>query len=285
MTKKLTFSGLVLIAALLNAGGAYAGAFSSDWEDNPYARARLIAAEYPNKEQPDTANAGVQIELNPGWKTYWRVPGDSGIPPRIMWKGSKNVKSIEVRWPAPHRYIDEYGMSIGYKDEIVLPLKITPIDKTAPVHLSLQLDYAVCKEVCLPVNSKMTLKLTPAKNTKSPFGRKLKRFLAQVPKQAMPEAGLRIRGLEVVADNGRVTLKLDVENSTDDPLVDVFVEGRDDLFFGTPKPIKNTGKMSHVEMPVSGAKSANALDGDKIRLTMVGKKSSTTQYWQVGGVN
>ena len=61
-----------------------------------------------------------------GWKTYWRMPGDAGIPPQFDWSGSQNVKSVEVLWPAPQRFIDSGGETVGYKDRVVFPLRIVP---------------------------------------------------------------------------------------------------------------------------------------------------------------
>lgn len=281
MNMRAFFVITTLCSAILSANGAIAGSFSSPWEDNPYARARLIAAEYPDATRGENPVAGVQIELNPGWKTYWRVPGDAGIPPRMNWSGSENVKSVEVRWPAPHRYIDKYGMSIGYKDEIVLPLNIQPKDASAPIHLALELDYAVCKEVCLPVNSKMALDIAPQKHTGGPFKRKLQRFQKQVPISVEKQVGMKVRGLGISQNGKRVLLSFEIENSVGDQVVDVFVEGRDNLFFGTPTLIKNAGKMARVDIPVTGLKDTGALKGDTLRLTLVGKKSSTNQYWQV----
>lgn len=281
MELRFALAGVFLFAVFLGAADVNADVFSSRWEDNPVARARLISSGYPDADTDQGASAGVHIEINPGWKTYWRVPGDAGIPPRINWKGSKNVASVEVLWPAPHRFIDKYGMSIGYKDEIVLPLKVVPKDKAAPLHLVLQLDYAVCKEVCLPVEAKMSLEIVPGKTTRSPFKRKLQRFMRQIPQAEKPEIGLRVSALEVVVSDDRITLSFDIENPADNPIVDLFVEGRDELFFGTPKTIKNKGTTGRVEVPVSGVKTVDMLDGDRLRLTLVGKKSAVNQYWKI----
>ncbi len=277
-------AGLFLTLALTGSGDVGAEVFSSPWAENPYARARLITTGYSGlgAGEQSKAIAGLQIELNPGWKTYWRVPGDSGIPPLINWEGSKNIRSIEIRWPAPYRFIDQYGMSIGYKNEIVLPVNIIPKDETAPVQLALELDYAVCADVCLPVNSKMALNIEPDSKKAGPFVRKLDRFEAKVPSSAEPAKGLRVRALNVMDGDKEVTLSFEVENPANDRLVDVFVEGNETLFFGTPKDIIKNGNVNSVQVPVSGAKSAAALKGSKLRFTLVGKKSSTDQYWVVG---
>ena len=68
--------------------------------------------------------AGLRLTMAPGWKTYWRAPGDAGIPPEFDWTGSHGVAGVEVRWPVPQVF-DQSGMqSIGYHDEVVLPLEI-----------------------------------------------------------------------------------------------------------------------------------------------------------------
>ena len=70
--------------------------------------------------------AGVEIRLAPGWKTYWRYPGDSGVPPQFDFANSDNVKSVSVPWPAPQRFSDSDGNTIGYKDNVVFPLQREP---------------------------------------------------------------------------------------------------------------------------------------------------------------
>ena len=261
-----------------------AAEFSSPWQDNLYARARLISTGYTGAENKSTTvNAGVHIEIDAGWKTYWRNPGGSGIPTQINWAGSTNVKSIEVAWPAPKRFVDKYGMTIGYKNEIVLPVKIVPLDANAPVQLSLELNYAVCLNICLPVNAKMALAIKPENQAAGPFKRKLARFIKKIPRPSKPSQGLRVRKLDLTGDDKQVTLLFEVENPKGDTLVDVFVEGADTLFFNTPKKIVNKGAVSLVEVSVNGAKSAKALEGNKLRFTLVGKKTSVDQYWTIGG--
>ena len=261
-----------------------AGEFSSPWQDNPYARVRLIATGYPGAENMSPApRAGVQIELDPAWKTYWRIPGDSGIPPEFNWDGSKNVKSVEINWPAPHRFIDKYGMSIGYKNEIVLPIKIVPKDITAPVQLALELNYAVCLEICLPVNANMALDIKPGNKSTGPFRRKLQRFANKVPQTLTSAPGLRVRKLDISGSGENMKLSLEVENPNKEALVDVFIEGGDTLFFDTPSNIIDKGAISQVVVPVFGVETAQALKGKKLRFTLVGKKSSVDQYWTIDG--
>ena len=100
--------------------------------------------------------AAVELHLAPGWKTYWRSPGDAGIPPSFDWSGSTNVKSVRIHWPAPVVF-DANGMqTIGYHDTLVLPVEITPEDIGRPVRLSVVMALGVCDEICLPAVLELT---------------------------------------------------------------------------------------------------------------------------------
>ena len=97
---------------------------ASPWDGTQRAAVRLIAGA----QRDGVHHAGLEIRLAPGWKTYWRYPGDSGIPPRFDFSNSRNVKSVTVRWPAPQRLTDEGGTSIGYKHDVVFPLDVVAQD-------------------------------------------------------------------------------------------------------------------------------------------------------------
>ena len=102
-----------------------------------------------------THMAALAIRLAPGWKTYWRAPGDIGIPPRFDWRGSGNVAGVEVEWPTPVT-IDQGGMTaIGYHGAIVLPLHVLPRAGGRAIALNGTVDLGVCRDVCIP----MTLKV------------------------------------------------------------------------------------------------------------------------------
>ncbi|MBA3910027.1 MAG: hypothetical protein C0524_09075 [Rhodobacter sp.] len=96
--------------------------------------------------------AAVDLTLAPGWKTYWRSPGEAGIPPSFDWSASKNVKSVRIHWPAPSVFESNGIRTIGYQDRLVLPVEVTAIDPARPVTLSLRLDLGVCYDICLPAS-------------------------------------------------------------------------------------------------------------------------------------
>ena len=143
------------------AASAAIAAEASRWDDGLQSSVRLIAARTKGEGAERVYRAGIEFKLNPGWKTYWRYPGDSGVPPSFDYSKSENVKSAIVLFPAPMRFPDGAGgNSIGYKKALVLPVHIVPNDQTKPVMLRLRLDYAVCEKLCVPAEANLELKLT-----------------------------------------------------------------------------------------------------------------------------
>lgn len=96
--------------------------------------------------------AAVELQLAPGWKTYWRSPGDAGIPPLFDWSASENVSSVRIHWPAPKVFEVNGMQTIGYHEQVVLPVEVVPQDPARPVRLSVSVDLGVCDEICLPAN-------------------------------------------------------------------------------------------------------------------------------------
>jgi DsbC/DsbD-like thiol-disulfide interchange protein len=151
---------LCLVLLCIGAPRAAVATDASDWAGDTRSAARLIAGSAQTSEGTKIHRAGVQIRLAPGWKTYWRYPGDSGVPPHFDFAGSDNVKSVTVLWPTPRRLADSEGVTIGYKDNVVFPLRIEPKDPGKPVTLRLKLDYAICEKLCIPVDAKIGIDLT-----------------------------------------------------------------------------------------------------------------------------
>ena len=154
---------LTLVAATFGgfAGGAAASAQdASGWDAQPHTAARLIAGAKSKASNATFVRAGIEIKLDAGWHTYWRDPGDTGVPPTFDFSGSDNVKSATVLWPAPEQFPDGAGgTSIGYVDHVVLPLRVTPDDPAKPSSLHLKLGYAVCGNLCIPAEAHLQLAL------------------------------------------------------------------------------------------------------------------------------
>ena len=109
---------------------------------------------------------GIAFQLQPGWKTYWRTPGDSGVPPRFDFSKSENIEAVTVLWPAPTKFDDGAGgHSLGYHDQIVLPLRIVAKNTDKPVTLRADINYAVCEKICIPVEANAELAFTSVAST------------------------------------------------------------------------------------------------------------------------
>ena len=202
--------------AVMFAGPVYA-ADASAWIDDSHSAIRIIAGNNP--QDADLLRAGIEIKLQPGWKTYWRYPGDSGVPPRFDFSGSDNVKTARVLYPAPHLFHDEDGNSLGYKDRVIFPLRVTPARSGAPVKLRLKLDYAVCEKLCVPAEASAELALSPGASTQD---KALSDAEARVPKKVgVAEAGLTARRVNAAA-KPLVMVDLKAPAGT---AIDVLVEG------------------------------------------------------------
>jgi DsbC/DsbD-like thiol-disulfide interchange protein len=209
-------------------------AASSPWAVGLGARMRLLRGA--PLADADGVAAGVEIALDPGFKTYWRMPGDVGVPPVFDWSGSANLASIAPDWPAPRRF-DEAGVSvIGYGgDNVVLPLRIAPADAANPVKLALTLSYAACKSICVPEKANAALVLTQD----GPGG-----LYASLIEAASREVPLRIEAAAFGLDRqhsvslslarGNAGLSLRPRLDPEEAVLDVFVEAPGSWLFGPP---------------------------------------------------
>src|SRR5438067_8472918 len=124
---------------LLAAGNASAADDASPWDGDVRSGVRVIAGSSATPERAPI-RAGIELRLKPGWHTYWRYPGDAGVPPRFDFAGSQNVHSVEVLWPAPQPIREQGLVAIGYVRDVVWPLAVVAQDPDKPVLLRLGLD-------------------------------------------------------------------------------------------------------------------------------------------------
>jgi suppressor for copper-sensitivity B len=221
----------IAVSALSLPALAQEGATSS-WSKADHASLRLIAGPTtPSGKQ----RVGVEIVLAPNYKTYWRNPGDFGVPPVFDWSGSTNVGGLDVRWPVPERFADNAGYSIGYVGEVVLPISVQPLDPAQPVMLNLKLDYAVCEKMCIPVKGETRLWLEPGVTTvTSP---RLEQFEARVPvpaKLGQSKEQLSIAEAAIDDAGARPELRFLIRLPNEGKVEDVFVEGPGMWSFSKP---------------------------------------------------
>lgn len=233
-----------LLAALLFAWAPFAPgvpahaqelteAATSGWSASEHAKLRLIAGPtLPSGKQ----RIGVEIVMSPGYKTYWRSPGQFGVPPSFDWSGSTNIGGLDVRWPVPERFQDSAGYSIGYVGEVVIPVSVQPVDPTRPVMVVLKLEYAVCDKICIPAGGEASLWLEPG--VTSVTSPRLESYEAKVPVAVKPGVHKEKASIveakldDTVVDPGlKITLQVPAEGKVDD----IFVEGPGMWSFGKPR--------------------------------------------------
>ena len=210
---------------------------------------------------------GIAFQLQPGWKTYWRTPGDSGVPPRFDFSKSDNVEAVTVLWPAPMKFDDGAGGPLGYKNQVVLPLRIVAKNADKPVTLRAEINYAVCEKLCIPVEAKAELAFTSVASTEDSA---LFAALDTVPKPANvgDPNPLTIRD---VKRDGKANVLVDVA-VPDAREVSLFVEGpTPDWALPIPKLIERARPASSASASNSTAcRRARTPEGAALKLTLVG---------------
>ena len=242
--------GLSLVLPAMPAFGA--DAFSTDWAPAAKSQARLIA------DGGDLA--GFEIALAPGAITYWRDPGDAGLPPTLDFSASDNVASVEPEFPAPKRIREaDGGEAFGYDGGVVFPLRVKPRDPAKPVTLKLNADFAVCEKVCLPAKAHLVLKLPSA--GASPHASAINTALAAVPRAVPPKDFGALEALD--ADSWRLC-----SAHEDGPARDLFVEAPEGWWLKTT-PAHADGGRDCFTLTI-GDKPKDAAFPVALRLTLTG---------------
>lgn len=190
---------------------------------------RLLSAGAPVEGVYDT---GIAIVMSSGSHTYWKQPGEAGVPPVFAFNGSENVARADVLFPTPSRIDEEGIVAFGYRDAVVFPVKVSPVDARKPVVLKVDITYAVCNRICMPAHDSATLTLSPG-DQPTPASASIKEALAHVPKP-MPakDAGAIDLVPDTAASKPAWTMKL----SGGLQATDVFVTAPEGYYFAT-KPL------------------------------------------------
>ncbi|WP_169567795.1 protein-disulfide reductase DsbD domain-containing protein [Sneathiella limimaris] len=201
--------------------------FTSEWIETDVSKTRLIAGQYADGEK-NTLLLGLQIKLAAGWKTYWRSPGDSGIPPRFNWQGSENIERVSVKWPVPSAF-DSFGyLTWGYEDEVVLPLIVKLKDSANPVQARLTVDYGVCEKICIPLTQEFALEIPAGASSGLDQSLLATAFLDKAP-TSLKTSDLVTRFALSEAKSGQLQLQVTSTVPLKDPVL--ILEGEDGDFF------------------------------------------------------
>jgi DsbC/DsbD-like thiol-disulfide interchange protein len=237
---------------------------ASPWQRDGHSAVRLLAGSRSGA----VLLGGIAFQLQPGWKAYWRTPGDSGVPPRFDFTKSDNIEAVTVLWPAPMRFDDGAGgVSLGYHDQIVLPLRIVPKSADKPVTLRAEVNYAVCEKLCIPVEANVELGFNSVASTEDSA---LFAALDTVPKPANvgDPNPLTIRD---VKREGKDKVLVDVV-TPDDRNLNLFVEGpTPDWGLPVPKLVEQSPPgVKRFAFALDGVPPGVNPEGAALKLTLVG---------------
>jgi DsbC/DsbD-like thiol-disulfide interchange protein len=236
---------------------------ASPWQRGMHSAVRLLAGS----RSGSVLLGGIAVQLDPGWKTYWRTSGDSGVPPRFDFSKSNNIEAVTVLWPAPKKFDDGGGgNSLGYHNQVVLPLRIVPKNTDKPVTLRADISYAVCEKLCIPVEASTELTFASVASTEDSI---LSAALDTVPKPASvgDPNPLTIRN---VKREGKSVL-VDVL-SPDARTINLFVEGpTPDWALPIPKLLENSPPgVKRFAFELEGVPPGTNPEGAALKLTLVG---------------
>ena len=221
---------------------ALAYAARSDWAPAEQSQLRLLLTA----DDTGRIDGGIEIVLEPGWYTYWRNPGEAGVPPVFDFSGSENVASIDVLYPAPTRYDDGVSVSIIYRDEVVFPLTVTPLKSGEAVTLRLTAQIGVCSEICIPTAVSSEVSLSPDAAPDPLSSARIGEFAKRVPKQAEPG---RFAVESVKADGDALTIEV---RSPDSSYSDLFAEPPAGWYVGQPAFVERVDGRSRYRLSLAG---------------------------------
>ncbi len=237
----------------------------------PEPQTRLLVGG-PASDGEGTYSLGLDIVLPDGWHTYWRHPGDTGLPPTIEAVESGNLESLAVAFPAPQRYDDGFSTSIVYHGRVVLPLDVAADDPGTPVHLVLDVLYGYCKDVCVPASARFEVDLRPDMAADPAAAGEIAAARALVPvPEAASDGALRVTAFEPAGEeDGRPVRRVVVEAPAG-AAVDLFAEGPQGWSLPLPRPVAGDPTSSrHVFLlTIDGLPRHADPAGATIRLTAV----------------
>ncbi len=219
---------------------------------------------------PDGTYIGaLRLTLRDGWKTYWRAPGEAGIPPSFTWRGSRNVGEMSMTWPTPEVFLTSGYQTIGYHHQLVLPIEITPERPGRPVRLKGRMELGICKDICVPSELSFDHQLDSAAPRNPaivaaiaarPFSAREARVSASTCRLTPTKYGIEVEA--------RITMP-----SAGGTEVAVIEAGSPHLFAGATTTRRSGGTLvATSELLPTRAGSLAAVDRSQLRITVLGQK-------------
>lgn len=263
MIKRVFLTLIVIILPVAFSQMVHAGNASSPWIIDQYTKSRLFVGGYDKENK--ILHLGWHLTLKDGWKTYWRTPGEAGLPPRWSWTKNKNINSIAVNWPVPELlHIFDMDTYI-YHNEVILPIEVQVQNENEALSIALDLDYMICEEICIPLEGRYQLDIDTVGKVKISLFQKaqLDRYRGRVPAKISGD------GTTVKADpKGNESLLITLPDHLSS-VKNIIVEGADGMLFGKAVAIqsqdKKRFKVHYMGEPL--------LEGQALTLTLLNKKA------------
>jgi DsbC/DsbD-like thiol-disulfide interchange protein len=246
-----------LAISLIAPAGAHAA--RSDWAAAEKSQLRVLLAPL----EAGRVAGGIEIVLEPGWYTYWRNPGEAGVPPVFDFSGSTNVAGVEVRYPTPERHDDGVSVSLIYKDEVVFPLEVTPLEPGRPVTVRVYASFGVCREICIPTEASSSVTLAPSSEPDPLTGARLALYEPRVP--GLPQPGY-LDVEEVVRDGDALIIDVRMPESSYSTLL---AEPPQGWFIGQPDIVSRADGVSRYRLPLGGKPLGSDVRGQRFRFVAV----------------
>lgn len=218
-----------------------------------------------------THMAALHIQLQPGWKTYWRAPGEGGIPPQFDWSGSKNIKSVKFHWPRPKVAFVNGLRTIGYSDEVIIPVEFSLQSKTRPTSLKGRVDLGVCRDICIPMSVAFAATLPKDRTKPDPL---IRAALKKLP-LAAAKAGVKnvTCMVEPISDGLRVIASLTLPSTGQGEVA--IIEAPDQSIWVSEATTKRSGNtLTATSEMVPPSNAPFMLERSKIRITVIGSNTA-----------
>ncbi len=271
--RRILVSGFVLCVTV--AGGA--NAEIGPWSGTPEGQVRMLTAG-PELDEKGRYVAGVEIALQPGWKTYWENPGETGIPTSIDFSGSDNLRDAKTLFPVPERYEDPYGTSLVYHDLVILPLLLTPKDPALPIRLKAHMSYGVCEQICIPADATLEATVGPDLKTDTVATGLIERTIADLPVPAGPDAPVTITDVAVTEDEAgdpKLTITARLKNKNTAP--DLFVVAPEGSYLSLPLLADHTETSARWTLSLDGLAAPD--EHSALRFTLVHGDEAVEHNW------
>lgn len=281
-------AGLIAAASIGLSVAAHAAGkvAATPWAETDQSAVRIISATQSIGDKNELL-LGLQFKLKPGWKVYWRSPGDAGFPPRVLWNKSSNIGKVDVAWPAPTRFSVLGFETTGYKKGVVFPMTVAVTEPGKPVQLRAKLNYLTCDDVCIPYSANFTMDIPAGDGTSSDHFQLISKYLSQVPGDGSTH-GLSIQKAELAGalnpapnDLKKGFLRVVASSATPFTSPDVFIEGPEEAGWGRPHvSLRNGGKEAVLRVAVTVDDDV-PLVGKNLRLTLTDGNRSAEQAFPV----